>query len=29
MKIKKVFSRFYVHDIEKAIEFYEKILMAQ
>lgn len=25
MKIKKVLSRFYVHDIDKAIEFYEKI----
>lgn len=25
MKIKKVLSRFYVNDIDKAIEFYEKI----
>lgn len=25
MKIKRVLSRFYVHDIDKAIEFYEKI----
>lgn len=25
MKIKKVFSRFYVYNFDKAIEFYEKI----
>lgn len=26
MQVKQVINRFYVHDIEQAIEFYEKIL---
>ncbi len=26
MKIKQILNRFYVHDIEQSIEFYEKIL---
>lgn len=26
MKIKQILNRFYVHDIEKSIEFYEKML---
>lgn len=26
MKVKKILNRFYVHDIEKSIEFYEKVL---
>ena len=26
MKIKQTLNRFYVHDIEKSIEFYEKVL---
>lgn len=26
MKIKQILNRFYVHDIEQSIEFYEKVL---
>lgn len=26
MKVKQILNRFYVHDIEQAIEFYEKII---
>ena len=26
MKIKQVLNRFYVHDVEQSIEFYEKVL---